>query len=506
MTSSTLISEFEAAQEIKISPTLLRWFTSYAPKQDGRKLNFTNKDGVYYYDKKELLDFNAFLHLPWAKPAKGTRPTIPAGIEMEIKTESHYRCPLCNTNIGELAHIKPVSKTFDNHPHNLIFLCPNHHTVYDFGYKYDNISEDEILTHKKAIQSFQSLTWGLQSKIVVTYLSLINKIGRVKELETTLFNCNLEVDFEKILVSILDKIDTLKTENNEDEKIEKLIKSVIPKDKTNTSQTAYSFLSIRDEIKSEYKQDTNLTECPLCNSKGYTNEFDTCPVCVGEGYIDKYLDLDISIYEFENCLLCDGKGWTSDFENCPPCNGNGKLTKEQIDDIDFSVYEMENCPLCKGKGWTSDFENCPPCSGNGKLTKEQIDDIDFSVYEMENCPLCKGKGWTSDFENCPPCNGNSKLTKEQIDDIDFSVYEMENCPLCKGKGRTSDFENCPPCNGNGKLTKEQIDDIDFSVYEIENCPLCKGEGYTHKYDDCPPCNGTGKLTRQQIDNIYFDEY
>ncbi|MDQ6472755.1 zinc finger domain-containing protein [Flavobacterium sp. LHD-80] len=506
MAKSTLLSEFVAAQEIKMSPTLLRWFTSYSPKQDGRKLNFKEELGVYYYEKKELLDFNAYLHAPWDIPANGSRPTIPEGIKLEIKTESHYRCPLCNTNIGELAHIKPVARTFDNHPHNLIFLCPNHHTVYDFGFKYNNISEEEIVDQKKVLQRFQSLTWGLQSNIVDSYLTLINKIGRLQEIENELFGSDLQLDFEKVLDKILNKIDYLKTENKQGQKIEKLVNSVIPEAKASTTQKAYSFLSVRDEIKIEYTHTADVIECPLCHSNGYTKEFDTCPVCIGEGYIDNKLDFDISIYEFENCRLCKGKGFTSDFENCPPCNGSGKLTREQNEDINFSVYEMEDCHLCKGKGFTSDFENCPPCNGNGKLTRRQNEDINFSVYEMENCQLCKGKGFTNDFENCPPCKGSGKLRGEQIADIDFSQYEIEDCTVCNGHGSTRDFENCPPCNGTGKLTGEQIAHVDFSQYEMEDCPVCNGQGSTRVFENCPPCNGSGKLTNEQIADIDFSQY
>ena len=52
-----LLSEYEAAKLVKISPLLLKWFTSYAPKGDGKKLAFEDKDGIYHYRKSVLLDF-----------------------------------------------------------------------------------------------------------------------------------------------------------------------------------------------------------------------------------------------------------------------------------------------------------------------------------------------------------------------------------------------------------------------------------------------------------------
>ena len=40
----------------------------------------------------------------------------------------------------------------------------------------------------------------------------------------------------------------------------------------------------------------------------------------------------------EDCPLCDGKGQTKDFEVCPACNGDGQLTKQQVDMTDFDAY------------------------------------------------------------------------------------------------------------------------------------------------------------------------
>ena len=422
MIKANLISEFDAAQLVKISPNLLRWFTSYSPKKDGRKLKSEVIEGVYYFDKKELLEFDSYLHLPWPKAPTAQRPTIPAGIALEVNTECFYRCPICNTTIGELAHIKAVSKSYDNHPHNLIYLCPDHHTLYDYGYKYYNIPEEDINAHKKARLSFQALLWDKQNKIVADYLSVINKIGRVLDLEKTIVNDLNQKNFEELFVSILKKIDKVKSKTAKSEKVVAIIESVNSK-RTNDPRTdAINFLSVLPALKKEYSNDSGLVECSLCHSKGSTSYFEVCPACGGEGYVDKDITIDYSIYEIEDCPLCEGKGRTADFETCPPCHGDGTLTKEQIENIDFSIYEMEDCPLCEGKGRTTEFETCPPCHGEGKLTREQIDNIDFSIYEMEDCPLCEGKGRTAEFETCPPCHGEGKLTKQQIEDIDFGEF------------------------------------------------------------------------------------
>ena len=464
MQSIDLISEFDAAQEVQMSPILLRWFTSYSAKGDGRKLKFTIKDGVYFYEKIDLFDFNTYLNLPWKKPSDGSRPPIPTGIATEVKTESHYRCPLCNTNVGELAHIKPVSKSFSNHPHNLIFLCPTHHTVYDFGFKYKNVTKKDILIHKRALQSFQSLLWGLQNKIVYSYLSLVNIIGRAKDLEKILSKATTEAEFEKLFESILKKMDSKKKDNPKADGIAKIIDTVDTSVKSTSKQVAYSYLSLKEKLKEENELDKNLVACKLCATRGFTEDFDICPACHGEGYVNKDNDINYSQYEFQECPLCKGKGETENFETCPPCNGDGRLTKEQIDNIDFSLYDILDCPLCKGKGQTKDFDDCPPCGGTGQLSREQIDNIDFSIYEMIECPLCHGQGQTKDFDDCPPCGGTGQLTREQIDNIDFSIYEMIDCPLCYGKGQTKKYDECPPCGGTGRLSKGQSESIDFDGY------------------------------------------
>lgn len=416
-----LLSEFDAAQLVKISPTLLRWFTTYAAKDDGRKLKCTKTDGIYYYEEEELLDFNTYLHLPWKKPTNGQRPTVPAGITNEIKTESHYRCPICNTNAGEVAHIKPVSKTLDNHPHNLIYLCPNHHTLYDFGYKVNNIEETDIIIHKNAIQSFQSARWSLQSQTVFGYLSLIHTIGRIKELESVLLNVDSQPEFEKLLSSILDKFKLL-TKNKPSSNINKIIESATPANSSSSSETAYSLLSVKEEIESEYRSNNQVIPCPVCQRKGFTSLYDTCPACAGEGYIDKDITIDFSAFIEQDCPLCNGKGRTDYFDVCPPCGGEGRITKERVDSTDFSDYDLADCPVCKGRGRTDYFEECPPCGGDGKLTKETIANTDFSVFELQNCPLCKGRGQTNNYDSCPACSGEGKLTTQQIENTDFSDY------------------------------------------------------------------------------------
>ena len=116
-----------------MSPNLLEWFISYSPKfNEKRKLSYADrKDQILYFDKHELLEFDKYLSMPWPTKKKDQRPNVPSGIEHEIKSESKFRCVICNHSSGNIAHIDPVYNSKNNHPHNLIYLCPNCHELYD---------------------------------------------------------------------------------------------------------------------------------------------------------------------------------------------------------------------------------------------------------------------------------------------------------------------------------------------------------------------------------------
>ena len=87
------------------------------------------------YDEAELLNYQKYLNEPWPR-AKEKRPSIPDAIMKDIREESHRCCAVCgDANHGEVAHIIAVAETLNNSPDNLIFLCPNHHTEYDLGFK-----------------------------------------------------------------------------------------------------------------------------------------------------------------------------------------------------------------------------------------------------------------------------------------------------------------------------------------------------------------------------------
>lgn len=117
----------EASHRLRITPTLLKWFTSYSPKGDGRKLQ---QKAPGDFDAAELDAFDASLRTAW--PSRN----LPTGIEAELLVEACGHCGLCGDPCEklEMAHIyrKDVEvKFYFQHPANLIPLCGSCHNRYD---------------------------------------------------------------------------------------------------------------------------------------------------------------------------------------------------------------------------------------------------------------------------------------------------------------------------------------------------------------------------------------
>ncbi|MGY5732468.1 zinc finger domain-containing protein [Vibrio chemaguriensis] len=398
---------YSAAIFVKMSPCLLTWLTKNAPKQgESEKLGFKLVDSQIEFEKTELIKFVKYLSSPW--PSKvGTRPNIPVGIKDEIKNEASHKCAICSHTSGEFAHIDPVHNSKNNHPHNLIYLCPNCHDQFD---NKKNITDTEIRKIKSDILSTRISIWRSHEKTLDTTLSLINELAVLrdkasesnnriyKDLEDEVVNAveqalpNVSVEVESILVNNLNSI--LQGKHSSDDLIQE---------------------------RARHLRDTHKENCPLCKGCGV------------------YKSLE-----------------------CPVCNGVGIVSVELLSEIDLSPYEQEECPLCKGKGSHNEWE-CPICRGVGTVDVEAISEIDLSPFEQEECPLCKGKGSHNEWE-CPICRGVGTVDVDAISEIDLSPFEQEECPLCKGKGSHNECE-CPICKGIGTVDKSALEIIDLSYYE-----------------------------------------
>lgn len=117
----------EACHRLRITPTLLKWFTKYSPKNDGIKLQ---EKVAGEFEIVELDAFDAHLRKAWLTS------NVPAGIKSELFIEAYGHCGLCGAPCEKLqmAHVlrKDIEvKFYFQHPGNLILLCGTCHDRYD---------------------------------------------------------------------------------------------------------------------------------------------------------------------------------------------------------------------------------------------------------------------------------------------------------------------------------------------------------------------------------------
>ncbi|GKQ99983.1 hypothetical protein KAM461_42330 [Aeromonas hydrophila] len=432
------LNEYEAALAFDMSPTLLRWFTSYEIF-DKTKLSFKLENEIYYYDREELISFNKKMEGKWPKTGDGKRPRVPEGIKREIKQEARSACPVCNKSYGEIAHIDAVAATHCNHPKNLIFLCPDHHTEYDNTKIPSNIDRNEVITLKKGLKIFQRQLWKIQGNTIDSYLNALNSAKSLLKVHEIIRNIIPESEFKSTLNDITKSVGDLSG------------KKIVPDELSNSS-------FIEDEIE-KYISTHNENLCPLCSGLGATSFYDPCPVCLGNGEVKKGMrdTIDLSQFELVNCKLCDGSGKYNG-EDCPACNCAGKVSQHFYDYHDWSMYDLVDCKLCSGSG-RYNGEDCPVCNCTGQVFQHVYDNHNWSMYDLMDCKLCSGSG-RYNGEDCPVCNCTGQVSQHVYDNHDWSMYDLVDCKLCNGSGRYNG-EDCPTCDCTGKVTQLFYDNHDW---------------------------------------------
>jgi len=481
MSKSKKINEYEAAIEFGFSPELLRWFTKN-PIIDEEKLPFKEVDGLYFFRILDLHKINKKMLGKWPLPAKGTRPTIPAGIKREIKEEAQFSCPVCHRPQGELAHIRPVSKTYCNHPNNLIFLCPNHHSEYDYGYIYENVNLEDVKAFKDSLARFKKLQWSLKGQIIQTYLGALNTAKSLLEINDSVRKCIDDSEFEKVL--------------------NKVTASINKKRKKTKARLKLTVENLEAEIKG-YTTSHSKSLCPLCHGKGSTSFYDPCPVCLGNGELTKgnhRLDR-LDDYTLIDCRLCEGTG-RKDGDDCPVCLGECQIPQGLDENHDWSQYELVDCRICQGLG-RKDGDDCPVCLGDCQIPQGMDENHDWSQYELIDCRLCEGLG-RKDGDDCPVCLGDCQIPQGMDENHDWSQYELVDCRLCEGTGR-KDGDDCPVCLGDCQIPQGLDENHDWSQYELVDCRLCEGTGRKDG-DDCSVCLGDRQIPQGLDENHDWTQY
>ena len=507
MVKKNLISEYKAAVLTAMSPELLRWLTTHAPKHGiKRKIKVEKVENeTFFFDEKECLEFNTWLKEPW--PAKdGRRPHIPAAIRREIKDEANGACAICHSHMDtcEAAHLEPVAKTYNNHPENLLWLCANHHTSYDNGlFGPDKSNVDFVASFKNTLRSYRVMLWRTQHEVSH---KLFFVLGYCNDLQKQLEAAKTEEHIktvEKVAKETLAVLPALASESKTDPKYaicETIYEDAISlsKDKSNIVKR----LGRAQRIREDYVAAFGFVKCPLCEGTGQYEGIG-CPVCNGDREIEQRLAevVDLRAYEYVDCPVCEGQALLTG-EFCPACGGEARMARRYADGVDVRDYEDVACPLCEGAGRYED-RDCPECGGEGNTQRRFAETIDLDDYKKVDCPVCDGQG-THNGTDCPACHGEAQIDRRDLDRIDVRDYEDVTCPLCEGAGRYED-RDCPECGGEGNTQRRFAETTDLDDYKKVDCPVCDGQG-RHKGGDCPACDGEARIDRRDLDSIDVRDY
>lgn len=455
----------EAAFLLGMSPELLSWLTVHPPKKrDPRKLQMSRRIGeVLTFNQSELLDFNKWLARPWfAEPGK--RPHIPAKIRTEIITEAGGACAICHTNSDscEAAHIDPVAQSKNNHPHNLMWLCANHHAVYDKGLVGPRDKDkDFVKSLKTTLLYYRKTFFSLQAEGIRRAFCLVEAGARAELLNpVTPEQVNAVEKFgQELIGEVLKLSKTKKTEANTEEfdalaKLDAIITSPAFVGESNVRKRLHALTEVREEIRLA----AGMVKCPLCKGAGHYGTYDECPVCCGDGAVEyKVADyFDPSDFDEIVCELCEGTGEFDDYDFCPTCHGDTRLERRLAERIDFDMYRQVKCRLCKGSGNHGDYDECPFCSGRGTVPRGKDDIFDPSEYGVVRCDVCNGKGHTRDYESCPKCDGQGTLEQRLHALRDKRDYELVECSVCKGSGNGDEYDDCRECGGTGTIPRYRL--------------------------------------------------
>ncbi|MFH0993944.1 MAG: zinc finger domain-containing protein [Pseudomonadota bacterium] len=451
---SKILNIFEAAILLKMSPNLLGWFISYSPKyKEKRKLSYADhKDEMYFFDEHELLDFDKYLSMPWPAKKKDQRPIVPSGIEDEIKSECKFRCVICNHASGQIAHIDPIHNSQNNHPHNLIYLCPNCHDLYD---NKKAISKHQIVNLKKNLLHTKIVIWKSCVQLIDSVSSLIKELEVVKHEDFT--NKKLKKETISELLHEIRRHASAEFDKHSSDIKENATKKIFEEYKKRVREIIDGNIDVEEKLFTErdtYIFKTGKVECPLCNGTGIHNAW-ACPVCRGVGAVDEEAvdEIDLTPFKQEECPLCEGSGTHNAWE-CPVCRGVGTVDQEAVDVIDLTLFKQGECPLCEGSG-THNAWACPVCRGVGTVDEEAVDEIDLTPFKQEECPLCEGSGTHNAWE-CPVCRGVGTVDQETVDEIDLTLFEQVDCPECNGTGVDNGWE-CRACRGIGTTDRRNLE-------------------------------------------------
>jgi RecJ-like exonuclease len=525
-----LLTQVEAAIKLGVGVELIEYFINHCPKPcEDRKLRIATTHQEALIDEKELLDFQRYLNEPWPKPPKGCRPHIPDPIKDDIRRESHLGCAICgHMDNGEVAHIEPVSITLNNSPDNLIYLCPNHHTKYDYGFKpASNVTLDEVRAAKLVKRRSRQRMLKFEANATRLLQGLIQRLARIeeelkKETNATLVQIHL-TEAKQLMAAIPDLTAAAEEQAKKDRpetKVEELVVKNAPTFARLTAgvQTTTEDRDIRTAMSSIVSKshqvliDIDEVECPHCCGRGMTGLVgDLCVYCRGSCVVtqEELEEYDPKNIDEVECPHCGGRGTIGITQNlCKFCRGSCVVTGQEAEDYEPQQIDETDCPHCNGRGTTGRRDSmCAYCRGDCVVTRQEARDYNADHIDEVECPHCNGRGAIGYRDmTCVYCMGDCVVTAERLENYDPNEIDEVDCPHCNGYGTTGLRQNtCAYSRGDCVVSRQVKEEYDVDGIDEVECPHCHGRGTTGLVGDiCKLCKGDCTVSNE-IRMAYIDQ-
>jgi len=526
-----LLNKVEAAIALGVGVDLLNWFTTKCPKSgESRTLAVVKSGSDELIEEVELEDFRQYLRQPWPVKVRSARPTIPPIIKTDIKQEAHLACAICGLmDNGEVAHIEAVKKTYNNSPDNLIFLCPNHHTKFDLGFKpKSNVTPEEVRAAKLVKRQSRARMMQVEADVVKAYITVLDLIRRLQKRIDEAAGAPVSKVYISEMMSLLKHSQDLGKKVSEASRsgtTKSTLQQHLNKHAPTITELSRQGLAAKsdNEVKAKVRklleesedvlESLDEVDCPHCNARGTTGLVGNwCKFCRGSQLVTqaKAETYDPDGIDEVECPRCDGKGTTGlcgDF--CAYCRGSQVVSAARAMEYDPEAIDERCCPRCEGRGTTGlvgDF--CAYCGGScfvsaRKWSKYKPDDID----QLE-CPHCSGHGTTGLVGDiCSYCGGSQVVSQAKVDAYDENSTEEVECPHCEGRGiRGLNSTYCSFCSGAQRISKRKAESYDSDQIDEVICPRCGGHGTTgYAGDFCKLCKGEQVVT-SNVASRYESKY
>ena len=385
--------------------------------------------------------------------------TIIKRVHRPIELGDHTH--LANANSCEAAHISSVAKSKCNHPHNLLWLCANHHTKFDNGsYGAKEELNEFVIGKKIVLRERRRLNWATAGNLassIATLLKLAGETVKAKK-RTNPLDKDIALQIATGLLTLLPEVLSRNMDPRLAPVLAKISASLESGDVSGFVTEAKSFEVLKEvaAFESEFVSEAGLKPCPLCDGSRWHRD-EECPVCMGDGTVPEKFVFDPSLFEAQQCNVCLGRP-SSDGEDCPACGGQGDLDAYRHAAVDWAKFDEVPCKLCSGTRMHLG-DDCPACGGNGKMYAYREEQIDWSSFDKVTCQLCSGSG-RRDGEDCPACDGEGKLKGFVASGTDWSRFDKVTCRLCSGT-RRHDGDDCVACGGHGELDAWYDDQVDW---------------------------------------------